>query len=146
MDIYGFYKSAVAIMSLRIEIGQDSNERDYENEHLITDGVPLGNFLFATSSEDRNKFNAGLLVPNLFHSINSNLPSVLTKEDVLNEEKILSWLIKNNGDEATRDYSVFLYSQVTRNILEKRLNGDTKLANVIQHLLEDKNKNTSRFN
>ena len=73
--LYGFYASAISINHLRSELIGEGNKYDNEKEHLVLETVNWESIVFATGPKFRNKYTAGLQVPNECFEFNKDVPS-----------------------------------------------------------------------
>jgi hypothetical protein len=98
--LYGFYAPSLNIGEFRAHHLGESNERDYEREHLVLEDVPSDAILVATGPEYRKKFEDGLLVPNEIAEFDTRLPKSFRIRDVENLPSILTWLLAHNSIES----------------------------------------------
>lgn len=140
--LYGFYSKGVCINGFRAQVIGEENERGYENEIIVLEQIPQNAILFSTEAKDREKFNAGLQVPNVMAELNPNLPDRLCKNDVEDAITVLNWLFENNAEEAAKEMCTFLYKDFSASRLAihfaNSANQEYMIGRVL-HFLEKEN-------
>ncbi len=133
--IYSFYGEAAFIPSIRAHTGAEPNVRDYEQEYLIVQDIPLSAMLSATSPERRAEFNAGLRVPNEMAEYNNELPDVFCRDDIENHTTVLSWLLEHNAEVPATALCQALFSHSSSEVLATSFEHNPGLIKEVEALL-----------
>lgn len=142
-----FYGTGTSLLNLKLKTGIESDVYDFEDEQLVFNHIPFGNFLVATCPKFREKFMEDLLVPNLMHEFNSSLPKTVRKSDLSSSKQLLSWLLKHNSEEVFISVCAHLFQGKSEATLNAMLEGDKLLIKAVQVALkQSEQKNEHQIN
>lgn len=134
--LYKFFGKATPLLILKQEVGADSHGHDDEKEVIITEHIPLKNFIASIAPEDREMFMDGREIPNAMYSYNSSLPESLSKQDLLTQQDILAWLLRHDAEESFTDLCQTVFSDMPQDILEYLFQENPGVVSAITSALE----------
>lgn len=133
--IHKFYGKATSLAHLKLETGMETEGHDDEKEEIIVEHVPFKHFLASTCPKYRDKFLQGGLVPNAMALYNPDLPKSMRINDLFTEADVLSWLLINNSEKTFEELCRTIYTDVSKETLTIRFDGNGKLIDAIDSVL-----------
>lgn len=134
--LYCFVSNAVYLPFFNLEVGAGKHERDYEEEHLVTDTIPLHNIYSSCAPEHLEKLLAGLRVPNEMAKYNSELPKSFSMEDMENSRSVLGWFLENNCEKAAQTFCAAKFGNLSEEDLSRKLGRDQPFLKIVQSLIQ----------
>ena len=133
--IHKFYGKGTSLLHLKYDTGIESEGHDNEKEVLVVTHVPFKQFIASTCPKYREKFLEGGMVPNAMAEYNSDLPKVMRMSDLYTEQDVLAWLLVNKSEQTFIELCKDLYSDVPKEALKMRFDGNIKLVDTIDSAL-----------
>lgn len=141
--IYKFYGRAVSLSELKLRAGMETHGHDDECEYIVTETIPLEQFLGATCPKYRDKLLLDLEVPNLMHEFNPQLPKTMRMSDFNSPGKVLSWLLMNESEKVFEEVCTYMYADLPEEVMERQLQGNSAVMERVRLILSRSQLDTS---
>lgn len=133
--VFKFYGRASSLNYLKLKTGMEGDGYDDEREYVVTEMIPIGQFLGASCPMYRDKLILDLEVPNLMHGVNSELPKTMRRSDFNSPEKVLSWLFINGSEKVFGELSTHLYAGTSQEFMERQLQENPAVMEQVRLIL-----------